>query len=206
MKEVFKYNEILQSFHQENLFKYHSWLIKAAKLFSSYWEAQHELNYDHIVISPLLLIEDGKYNIKENVHRDIWKRDDWESIYEGRISKGNILLYRASFDMSFYDDECRWSNKTGIFYRNNFLFDIRGVDSNKDDNEFGFLKETRGLDTRMIIYESEVRRSEEEKLESSLELLQIRRPELTMDEYKSELETEKQEKIESWEGFEDEIY
>jgi len=206
MKEVYKYNEILESFHQEHLFKYHSWLIKASKKFSSWYESQNELAYDHILISPLTSVEDGKYNIKENIHRDLWIKKDCESLYGNRIHRGFILLYRASFEMSFYDEECKWSDKTGIFYRNNFLYDIRAIDGDKEDNEFGFMKETCGLNTKMTVYESEVKRSEAEELEDLLNLQQIFRPELTLSELKGEAENEKQERLESWEGFEDEIY
>jgi hypothetical protein len=206
MKEVYKYNEILESFHQEHLFEYHNWLIKASKMYSSSYESQNELSYDHIHISSLTSIEDGKYNIKENIHRDLWIKKDWESLYRGRIHNGFILLYRASFEMKFYDDECKWSNKTGIGYRNNFLYDIRAVDGDKKDNEFGFIEETSGLDIKMTVYESDIKRSDAEELKDSLKFQQIFRPELTLDEVNRQVENEKKERLESWKGFEDEIY
>ena len=48
MKEVYKGSEILESFHQDHLFKYHNWLLKAAKQYSSDYESHNDLKYNHI--------------------------------------------------------------------------------------------------------------------------------------------------------------
>jgi hypothetical protein len=204
MKEVYKGNEILESFHQDHLFKYHSWLLKAAKKYNSL----HEFDYDHIVISSLTPIEDGKFNIKEKIHRDLWIKKDWETYYKDRVSKGFIHLHRASFDIRAYDEKCIWSDKTGIKYRDDFYFDIGHVGLEEEENEYLFYQETKDLEVKLLLYEADI--DKKEGLDSVYEMALIFQPELTMEEFEIEYhqkkEDEQNERIESWEGFEDEIY
>ena len=204
MKEVYKGNEIIESFHQDHLFKYHSWLLKAAKKYNSF----HEFDYDHIVISSLTPIEDGKFNIKEKIHRDLWIKKDWETFYQGRVSKGFIHRYRASYEISAYDEKCKWSDKTGIGYRDDFYFDIGHVRHEEEDNEYAHRQETKDLEVKSLLLQADM--NEKEGLDFVYEFAVITRPELTMKEFETEYyqrqEDEKNERMESWEGFEDEIY
>ena len=212
MKEVYKGNEIIESFHQDHLFKYHNWLLKAAKQYSSIYESHNELKYDHIVISSLTSIEDGKISIKENFHRDNWIKYDRGTYFAGRVSKGFILMHRASFEIAAYDEKCIWSDKTGIKYKDDFYFDIAHVRDEEEDNEFKFLQETKDLDVELCMYLAERKKLHEDELYEVpfFEMSQSSRPELTREEYEAEhyqqQEDEKNERIESWEEFEDEIY
>ena len=206
MKEVYKGNEILESFHQDHLFKYHNWLLRAANQYGSAYEAHNELQYNHIAISSLTIIEDGKVSIKENFHRDKWIKNDCANFYADRISRGFILLYRASFEIEIFDEHQKYKPEE---YRDDFLFDIRCVNFNEKDNKYGWLSETKDLDVNLLIYKDNLTKNID-NLSSVYELELIRRPELTRDdfeiEYYQQEEDEKNERIESWEGFEDEIY
>ena len=203
MKEVYRGNEIIESLHQEHLFQYHNWLIKASKKYNSL------SGYGEIKISSLKIIEDGKFNIKENIHRDIWMKHDYQNLYPDRIANGNFLMFRGGFEILAFDEECVWSDKTGIKYRDDFIFDVHHVGLNEEDNDYKYKNDVRGLSVTFVVSDKVLHERKQDDIRRTYEFSLIREPDLTFDEFIQREEEQDQEerieRLESWEGFEHEI-
>ena len=205
MKEVYRGNEIIKSLHQDHLFQYHDWLIQASKQYNS------NLEYEQIHISSLQMIQDDKFDIKKSIHRDIWIKNEFQNLYSNRISNGYLLAYRGAFEINAYDEECIYSDKTGVGYKENFFYEITHIGMYEEDNKFKYLNQTGNLDIKLIVSDSEAKDIAETNLVASYNLSRdfASGSDLTFEEYKikaaEEHEKEKDEILNSWKGFEHEI-
>ena len=203
MKEVYKGNEIIESLHQEYLFQYHDWLIQASKQYNSHHGPEQ------IHISSLQIIQDDKFDIKKSIHRDKWIKNELQNLYSNRISNGYLLYYRGAFEITAYDEECSYSDKTGIGYKDDFFYEIKYIGWSEEDNKFKYLSQTANLDIKLVVSDSEAKEIAETNLAAAYNLAKSFDSDSTFEEFKikaiEEREKEKNEILDSWEGFEHEI-
>lgn len=196
MKEVFRCTEIIEAYNPSDLVSYHNWVARACNQYNSYIDVDGEVK-----ISSLSPHYEHKRLIKETWDKESWEENEYKKNFKENIKDEYFITFRATYELTFFDEKCVFSDKSGELYKDSLIHYINhelGHDDYPEDCSTNVVTPKTPTQVKAnLIFQWKLANGEgrflladEEPTDSELKKFKI--------DYAKNQKEEKQKNIESW--------